>query len=695
MSISRVTSFMSSRGALTAARLVPLLVGRARARCLSSGSGPPGGPAEPAAATQLAKAEAGGAVAAPQAAAGAAAMAAAAVPRSAAEPGAKVASAPVVSEPLAGERQSAATVVAAFVGVAGLLAVAVGTHLWGSAQAAEQALAVRRFERRRVDAIKARILSPPVAVQAREPPSSAPPALDDFFSRPEALLALAGISTKAGIYMVVGPKGEGKTTLVSQFVAATPHVLYVDLQDGSMDKAVRAVAAALGYDMTDSVEEAGARQRGFALPDLQALQSTDTYEALLHAFERACAELRAEGRLAPGCCPVLVLDHANRPLRRGAAGAQPQRAPEPPLHSALLDTALPASADANLMYSTVEIGHRFANRRTASLVMVSSDLLQELDAWRRAGGCDSVRYIRVAPFSDADAACLLARRIFASSSKGHARQPSGSDLADIQRQYASTIATITATLGTRARWLVQALAHDAHAPLADAELASRGASIPARYLPCLPSSLQGASVRVDPGVWAALQALIEARRQEARGLLSVSEHMALPPSPQAEPGATRLAQRLLAIDAALRALLHAPLPRSELEGRYFSAAEHVLRRLCEQHVVFYNHDTMYVEIESPLVRRVVGALLASSDHQQSMELVRQLLGWLAAAQARAELQQLLAAEQAAGRGQGGWFAAPAPDVVDLERELFAARGRERLARQGVDAARAALQALRC
>ena len=671
-------------------RLAPLLCGPARARCLSSGTGPPGGPAAPqAAATQrMATAEAGAAATAAVAATRRAARRAARPAAAAAPRHVEAEAAGTASESLAGKRQSAATVYAALVAAAGLAAVAVGTHLWGSAQAAEQAQAVRRFERRRNDAIKARILSPPLAEQlARAPPSSAPPALDDFIPRPEALQALAGMSTKAGIYMVVGPKGEGKTTLVSQFVAATPHVLYVDLQDGSMDKAVRAVAAALGYDMCDSVEEAGARQRGFTLPDLQALQSTDTYETLLHAFERACAELHAEGRLAPGCCPVLVLDHANRPLRR-PADAQPQRAQE-----LLLDAALPASATANLMYSTVEIGHRFANRRTASLVMVSSDLLQELDAWRRAGGRDSVRYIRVAPFSDADAASLLSRRILASHSGDRTRQLSERDLTHVQCQYASTLAAITATLGTRARWLVQALAHDAHAPLEDAELAARGAPIPARYLPCLPAALQGASVRVDPGVWAALQALIEARRQDARALLSVSEHMALPPSPQAEPGATRLAQRLLATDAALRALLQAPLPRSELEGRYFSGAEHVLRRLCEQHVVFYNHDTTYVEIESPLVRRVVGALLASSDHQQSMELLRQLLGWQAAAQARAELQQLLAAEQAAGRGRGGWLA-PEPAVADLERDLLAARGRERLARQGADNARAALQALR-
>jgi hypothetical protein len=74
--------------------------------------------------------------------------------------------------------------------------------------------------------------------------------------------------------------------------------------------------------------------------------------------------------------------------------------------------------------------------------------------------------------------------------------------------------------------------------------------------------------------------------------------------------------------------------------------------------------------------------------------VRQLLGWQAAAQARAELQQQLAAEQAAGRGRGGWLA-PAPIVADLERDLLAARARERVARQGADAARAALQALRC
>ena len=94
------------------------------------------------------------------------------------------------------------------------------------------------------------------------------------------------------------------------------------------------------------------------------------------------------------------------------------------------------------------------------------------------------------------------------------------------------------------------------------------------------------------------------------------------------------------------------------------------------------------------MRRVVGALLASADHQLSMELVRQLLGWQAAAQARAELQQQLAAEQAGGGRGGGGCLAPAPIVADLERDLLAARGRERLARQGADAARAALQALR-
>ena len=48
---------------------------------------------------------------------------------------------------------------------------------------------------------------------------------------------------------------------------------------------------------------------------LDATAPNPSVETLLHAFERACAELRAEGRLAPGCCPVLVLDHSHRPLR--------------------------------------------------------------------------------------------------------------------------------------------------------------------------------------------------------------------------------------------------------------------------------------------------------------------------------------------------------------------------------------------
>jgi hypothetical protein len=577
----------------------------------------------------------------------------------------------------------AALLAAGLTATIGLLAI-----LWDHPKAGaqlkrdcSQAEATRQFERRRIDAIKLRLLS-------RLPGPAA--AEDGRLARPDALRVLECMHTKAGLYMVVGPQGEGKTTLAAQFVAAHPHALYVDLQEGSMDKAVRAVAAALGYDLADSAEEASVRLRGHRLPDLHTAQlSTDMYGTLLAAFERACVELRAEGMLAPGCCPALVLDHANRPLRRsGGSEVEFQALPQPPLLDALSPAAAaqPVSAGTNLMYTTVEIGHRFANDSVASLVMVSSGLLQELDAWRRAGWRDSVCYIRVAPFSDADAASLLARRILASRAGCATCQPTPRILADTQRHYASTLATITATLGNRARWLVQALAHAPHAPLADAELAARGVPIPAAYLPYLYAAL-----RVDPDVWLALQGLIEARIAGVDALLSVSSAFTLPSSPSLDPGgATRFAERVLAVDAALRALLHAPQPHSGLQRRFFAAASHVLRRLSEQHVIFYNHDTRFVELESPLMHRVASALLGSQDHQLSMALLRQLLAWQAAAQAKAELEQQLAAEGAGAAS--AWFR-PAR-VAALVEAVDAARRGERQARLDAEATRSALQGLR-
>ena len=105
-----------------------------------------------------------------------------------------------------------ATIIAAVVAFAGLF-----SYLKESTQAAGgQAEAMRKFERRRIDAIKGRICSrmPAAALGAAATVKSY------RFPRPEALKALEYMSTKAGLYMVVGPKGEGKTTLVSQFVAA-------------------------------------------------------------------------------------------------------------------------------------------------------------------------------------------------------------------------------------------------------------------------------------------------------------------------------------------------------------------------------------------------------------------------------------------------------------------------------------------
>ena len=572
--------------------------------------------------------------------------------------------------------QAMATIIAAIVTVLGLLVTYVLSHLRDRAQAAGQAEAMHKFERRRIDAIKERICS---CFPATIPEAAF--TLEDFrFPRPEALKALEYMSTKAGIYMVVGPKGEGKSTLISQFVSSHPYVLYVDLQDGSMDKAVRAVAAALGYDMTDSTDEASARQRGFKLPDLQTPQSTDMYESLLKAFEVACIELRSAGKLVPGYSPVLVLDHANRPLRRSSVA--PINSITPALDaSTFTAAAMPVNADVNLMYSTVEIGHRFANKSIASLVMVSSDLLQELDAWRRAGGRDSVRYIRVAPFSDADAADLLSRRIFASRVESGPHQPTPEDLAAIQREYSSTISTITLTLGTRARWLVQSLQHLAHAPLTNAELAVRGVPIPTHYHPYLPIELRDSNLRIDPQVWVALQSLIAARKADVRALLNVSEDFEL-----LEPGSTRFAQRVLAVDAALRALLLAPIEHSDLESRFFASAEHVLRRLAEQHVIFYNHDTKYVEMESSLIHRVVNALLSSKDHELSVQLVRQLLAWQAAAQNKADLEQQMAVESRS------WF--KSTRASKLERDLDAARQRVSEIQLQVETTRASLRELR-
>jgi len=577
--------------------------------------------------------------------------------------------------------QAMATIIAAFLTVLGLLVTYVLSYLRDRAQAAEQAEAMHKFERRRIDAIKKRICS---CLPATTPKAAATAESDDF-PRPEALKALEYMSTKAGIYMVVGPKGEGKSTLISQFVSSYPHVLYVDLQDGSMDKAVRSVAAALSYDMTDSTDEASARQRGFKLPDLQTLQSTDMYESLLKAFEIACIELRSAGKLVPGYSPVLVLDHANRPLRRSSVA--PIHSITPALDaSTLTAAAMPVNADVNLMYSTVEIGHRFANKSIASLVMVSSDLLQELDAWRRAGGRDSVRYIRVAPFSDADAADLLARRIFASRVKSGPRQPTPEDLAAIQREYASTISTITLTIGTRARWLVQSLQHVARAPFTDAELVVRGVPIPTHYHPYLPIELRGSDLRVDPGVWVALQSLIEARKGDANALLNVSGTFSLPPSSLPDSQANRFAERIVAVDSALRALLVAPVPYPDLEKSYFASAEHVLRRLAEQHVIFYNHDTKNVEMESPLVHRVVNVLLSSKDHELSVQLVRQLLEWQTVTQKYADLKQRKSEESRS------WF--KSTRALKLERDLDAAHQRLVEIPLQVETTRASLRELR-
>ena len=109
----------------------------------------------------------------------------------------------------------------------------------------------------------------------------------------------------------------------------------------------------------------------------------------------------------------------------------------------------------------------------------------------------------------------------------------------------------------------------------------------------------------------------------------------------------------------------------------------MLRRLAEQHVVFYNHDTKNVEMESPLIHRVVTALLASKEHELSVQLVQQLLAWQVAAACEAKLEQQVAAERLSGPKSS--------PRTELECELDASRREVKLLLKAIEATRAALR----
>ena len=66
----------------------------------------------------------------------------------------------------------------------------------------------------------------------------------------------------------------------------------------------------------------------------------------------------------------------------------------------------------SILYTIAETGHRIANERQASWVAVTSDPLQEDEAWMKARGFESFKPIRVPPFSEEEARQLLVRLIF-------------------------------------------------------------------------------------------------------------------------------------------------------------------------------------------------------------------------------------------------------------------------------------------
>jgi len=559
------------------------------------------------------------------------------------------------------------------------------------------------FNMRRLAAVKERILSAGTANKSA--PAAAGFASDPLFERPFALSNLNRVGKAAGLYMFVGPKGEGKTTLVKQFVASHPYAICVDMQRDDMDAAVRAVAEAIGYDLGLTAEETKAQAAGSKLPDVAKPQGRIEYNTLLTVFRKACEALRSEGKLAEGCCPVLILDHSNRPLsgplgRSGATGP-----PE------LLDV-LPASSsreedrDFNLIYSTVELGHEFANSRIASIMLVSSDPLKENGAWTSAGGRDSIKYIRALPFTVEDARELLSRCIFAcllSSDRAGitaggvpCARVLGADgqavevtcAGDLRPHFASSIDFLVQAVGTRARWLSQMVQSSTFVPHSDYELGlgGTGIAVPLMYRGFLPPELRERIV--DSEVWADVQDLIELRKAAARELMRVRDGFTLPPALGAAPTADLQASRVLSVDAALRELVAAPTPVSydDLLDRHFVGREPVLRRLSENHVIFYNHKGKAVETCSDLDRRVVKEKLDDEQHNISMALVRKLQAWQAAwaAEAKEEQQSVWWQRTVASFGIGE-LAAIRRTVKQLEGEIATLRDKLRVNPRGANA----------
>jgi hypothetical protein len=339
----------------------------------------------------------------------------------------------------------------------------------------------------------------------------------------------------------------------------------------------------------------------------------------------------------------------------------------------------------SLIYTVVEIGHRIANNRAASWVVVTSDPQQEHDAWTRAGGRDSLTPVRVPPFTEAEAHALLARHIC-----GHANPkavpPSAEQLQGIANEHASTFKFICGSVGTRARWLLRLLQVK---PLTDAELTDdsvakrvtvdsafvdrvpptqlrSGVPLDPAYYPFLSKDLHVIGLHVDPAAWAEFTNLVTERKESLKPLLEVPRDFWLPPHPSAKPTAEDEAKRVLATDLALRDLLNVAagegatvkaattstpgvpagvslgITWEALRDKYFGGHPADLRALCAAHVLFYNHGTRTVEFESELMRRVVQDWLSEPRHLARIELLRKLQEWQKASAVKAEAKELLA-----------------------------------------------------
>jgi hypothetical protein len=132
----------------------------------------------------------------------------------------------------------------------------------------QQAAVAASFRDRRVKAVKESLKSTMVRQQRRSGKGAdgggkqTLPLLD----RPYAYSVVAPIVETAGLYMLCGPKGDGKSSLVWQLAERNPFVILVDLQNGGIDQAVRAVAAAIGYSLTTRPTSWPQRQQASMCP---------------------------------------------------------------------------------------------------------------------------------------------------------------------------------------------------------------------------------------------------------------------------------------------------------------------------------------------------------------------------------------------------------------------------------------------